>query len=234
MDKYWLSGDPPIPISLRRSTRARRLSLRISRSDGTVTLTLPRGTPLAEGLTFANDRAGWIRRHLTEIWSALPAPASLGFGTEIPLRGRQVTLVSGPVRRPLSAHGLLILPGNEDRIAARLRAFLRLEARAALAAAADRHSATLGRRYGRLTLRDTRGRWGSCSSRGDLMFSWRLIMAPDSVLDYVVAHEVAHLEEMNHAPAFWRLVARLCPDYDDSRLWLKAHGSSLLAIPLAD
>ena len=234
MGEEWLAGDPPIPIGVRRSARARRLSLRISRADGSVTLTLPRGTPLSEGMAFAADRAAWLRRHLAEIGAEVRAEPRLAFGMAIPLRGQPVTLVPGPVRRPVAEGATLVLPRDEARIGARVQAYLKASARDALAAAADHHAARLGRGYGRLTLRDTRGRWGSCSSRGDLMFSWRLIMAPDSVLDYVAAHEVAHLVEMNHAPAFWAVVGRLCPGYEAPRGWLRANGSRLLALRLTD
>lgn len=234
MGEQWLAGDPPIAIGVRRSAQARRLSLRISRTDGAVVLTLPHGTPLAEGMAFAADREGWLRRHLADIRADLPVPKRLGYGMTIPLRGVPVTLVPGPVRRPVAEGGTLVLPRGEAGIGARVQAYLKATARDALAAAADRHAARLGRGYGRLTLRDTRGRWGSCSSRGDLMFSWRLIMAPDPVLDYVAAHEVAHLVEMNHAPAFWTVVARLCPGYEAPRGWLRTHGSSLHAVRLTD
>ena len=91
------------------------------------------------------------------------------------------------------------------------------------------HAARLGRRFGRVTLRDTRGRWGSCSAAGDLMFSWRLILAPDAVLDYVAAHEVAHLAEMNHSPRFWATLAGLTPEYAAPRDWLRRNGAGLMA-----
>jgi predicted metal-dependent hydrolase len=106
-------------------------------------------------------------------------------------------------------------------------AFLRALARDRLAAASDRHAARLGRGFGRLTLRDTRSRWGSCSSAGDLMFSWRLVMAPPEVLDYVAAHEVAHLAHMHHGPAFWAEVRRLYGDHRAARGWLRREGAAL-------
>jgi predicted metal-dependent hydrolase len=234
MPEHVLPGDPPIAIDVRHSHRARRMSLRISRADGVVTLTLPKGAPVRDGLAFAADREAWLRRHLAEIHAGLMAVPAVGFGATIPFRGQAVTLVPGTVRRPVVEGGRLVLPPDAERVGARVQAFLRATARDALAAAADHHAARLGRPYGRLTLRDTHGRWGSCSSRGDLMFSWRLIMAPDAVLDYVVAHEVAHLAEMNHSPAFWAVVARLCPGYEPQRRWLRDHGTGLHAVRLAD
>lgn len=234
MPEHLIPGDPPIAIDVRHSPRARRMSLRISRADGVVTLTLPKGAPVREGLAFAADREAWLRRHLAEIRAELLAMPVVGFGATVPFRGRVLTLVPGAVRRPVVEGEALVLPRGAERVGARVQAFLRASARDALAEAADRHAARLGRRYGRLTLRDTRGRWGSCSSRGDLMFSWRLIMAPDAVLDYVAAHEVAHLAEMNHSPAFWAVVARLCPGYAPQRQWLRDHGTGLHAVRLTD
>jgi hypothetical protein len=103
-------------------------------------------------------------------------------------------------------------------------------ARDRLAGACDDYAARLGKPYARITMRDTRSRWGSCTSDGALMFSWRLIMTPPEVLDYVAAHEVAHLAEMNHSPAFWAVVAQLCPGYAPLRDWLKREGGALQAI----
>ena len=108
-----------------------------------------------------------------------------------------------------------------------LARLLKARARLSLAEATVGYATALGRPHGRITLRDPRGRWGSCSARGDVMYSWRLIMAPPVVLDYVAAHEVAHLAEMNHSPAFWAVVARLMPDFATPREWLRAHGSGL-------
>lgn len=110
-----------------------------------------------------------------------------------------------------------------------LQAFLRVEARNFIAPLVDQYAARVNRTVNRLTLRDTRSRWGSCTADGNLMFSWRLVMAPPHVLEYVVAHEVAHLVEMNHSAAFWKLVEDLMPDYDAHRKWLRANGAKLHA-----
>ncbi|MEL7205889.1 MAG: SprT family zinc-dependent metalloprotease, partial [Pseudomonadota bacterium] len=119
------------------------------------------------------------------------------------------------------------VPGSADRVGTRVATWLKLLARDRLIEASDRYAAELGRPYTRLSLRDTRSRWGSCSAQGRLMYSWRLILAPPEALDYVAAHEVAHLQEMNHSPAFWSIVADLCPDYETQRLWLRHEGTSL-------
>lgn len=223
MGEHVLQGNPPITVTLRKSGRARRLSLRISRLDGRATLTMPLRVPLREAVAFITEKEGWLRAHL----SGIAAPAVATFGTTIPFRGQALVLASGPVRRPTVQNGTLVLPHDPALAPARAQAFLKAEARTHLAAASDRYAATLGRPFRKLTLRDTRSRWGSCSVQGDLMYSWRLVMAPPEVLDYVAAHEVAHLAEMNHSPAFWAVVNRLFPDHAACRRWLRNHGQTL-------
>lgn len=225
MTRHVLPGDPPVEVLLRRSARARRISLRVSSIDGKVTLTCPKGVREAEALGFAEEKADWLRANL----SKRPEEVVVGLGVEVPIRGAMVRVVAGGGRAVTlrSDAGEVAVPGRPERAGARLLGFLKELARARLAEASDRYAAALGREYSRLTLRDTRSRWGSCSSAGGLMYSWRLIMAPDSVLDYVAAHEVAHLAEMNHSARFWAEVERLYGDHRAARQWLKAHGSSL-------
>ena len=220
MGEHILPGNPPIALSLRRSARARRISLRVSALDGRVTLTLPRGLPEREALDFARSKQEWLRGHLD---ARLPDVAVLP-GARIPVEGQLFEIARGDGKRVRASGGALIVP--EGR-AARLQAWLKTLARDRLATASDRHARTLGRSYDRITLRDTRSRWGSCSSSGGLSYSWRLIMAPPEVLDYVAAHEVAHLAEMNHSPAFWAVVAQLVPDYAEHRTWLRRNGNDL-------
>lgn len=219
-----LDGDPPIALVLKPSARARRLSLRVSRLDGRVTLSLPRGASRRHALAFAAEQAGWIRRQLARRPDmAQPMP-----GHALPFRGDERMIVTHGGRGVQLAQGAIAVPERDpERTPARLAAFLKTHARDALAEAAARHAAALGRPHGSITLRDTRSRWGSCSAAGDLMFSWRLIMAPPAVLDYVAAHEVAHLAEMNHSPAFWATVARLHPGFEPQRRWLHANAAAL-------
>ncbi|OLS42931.1 M48 family peptidase [Rhodovulum sp. BSW8] len=225
-----IPGDPPLEVTLRRSARARRYSLRVSQLDGRVTLTLPQRAPEADGLAFVREKEAWIRRHL----SARPEDQVVRAGGTVPYEGRALALVPGSGRAPRLHEGTLAVPGPAAEVPARVQAFLKTRARARLAAAADGYTAALGLSYRRLTLRDARSRWGSCSSRGDLMFAWRLIMAPPEVLDYVAAHEVAHLVEMNHSPAFWAVVARLMPGYEAPRAWLRANGAALHRVRFGD
>lgn len=219
-------GLPGVEVSLRRSARARRLSLRVGRIDGAVTLTIPARLPLREAQAFLAAQAGWVARAL----EARPTATPIGPGTRLPVEGRLLTLTPMPGRgAPRIDEDRLILPGPPDRTAARTQAWLRTLARDRLAAACDAHAAALGRPYTALALRDTRSRWGSCTSSGRLMFNWRLILAPPQVLDYVAAHEVAHLARMDHSPAFWATVASLMPGYAAPRRWLKAEGQTLHA-----
>ena len=218
-----LPGSPPVDVELRRSTRARRFSLRVSRLDGRVTLSLPQSARETEALKFLASQEGWLRAALAR----MPTLDAVGIGSVLPVEGRMLTLVSGTGRRPRMEDDSLLLPGDPVRAGVRAAAFLKVMARDRLSAACDLHSAQLGRRFKRLSLRDTRSRWGSCTSDGGLMFSWRLIMAPPAVLDYVAAHEVAHLVQMNHSAAFWAVVQGLCPDYGRHRAWLRGQGQSL-------
>jgi len=224
MSTHVLSGDPPVEVSLRRSARATRFSLRVSRADGRVSLSLPIWAPEGEALAFLRDREGWLRRHL----AAAPQRQAAAIGAFVPVCGIPREVVAGPNRTARFLEGRIEVQEG-PRAGPRIRALLGALARERLTQAVQTHSAALGRHAVRLTLRDPRSRWGSCSSKGDLMFSWRLIMAPPSVLDYVAAHEVAHLVEMNHSAAFWRVCARLRPDYLQQRDWLKRHGADLLA-----
>jgi len=226
MGRAHLDGEPGIEVDLRRSARARRYSLRVSRLDGRVTLTLPRWAPEAEALAFLRGREDWIRSVLAEH----APPVMLRAGVAIPFEGRPVTVTAGDVRAPICRDDQLILPDRAMAAAGPgplVAAFLRLAARDRLLPACDRHARNLGLSHGRVSLRDTRSRWGSCTAEGNLMFSWRLVMAPPEVLDYVAAHEVAHLAEMNHSPRFWSQVARLCPDHARYRAWLRRHGHAL-------
>lgn len=225
-----LPGSPPVEITLRRSAQARRFSLRVSRLDGRVTLTLPLRAREAEALAFVRDQEGWIRRALSDV----PEAASVGIGSVLPLEGRPLTVRPGSGRSVRVTDDSLLVPGDPASVPLRLATFLKAMARERLAAACDRHARSLGRTYARLTLRDTRSRWGSCTQDGCLMFSWRLILAPPPILDYVAAHEVAHLAQMNHSPAFWAEVARLDPDYALHRAWLRRQGQALHGFRFGD
>ncbi|MCC5971680.1 MAG: M48 family metallopeptidase [Pararhodobacter sp.] len=217
-----LPGEPPLVVHWRRSAQARRISLRVSGLDGRITLTLPRRAASRHGHDFLNERADWLRNAL----AALPQRCVVTHGAVIPLEGAALTITPAAVRSPRAVGDCLLVPASVQP-GPRVQAYLKLRARQRIDERVRHHTGLLGSPAGRISLRDPRSRWGSCSSAGDLMFSWRLIMAPPEVLDYVVAHEVAHLVQMNHSPAFWDEVAQLMPGYQAHRGWLRSHGSDL-------
>ena len=225
-----LPGSPPVEIVLKRSARARRFSLRVSRLDGRVTLSLPARAREAEAMAFARAQEGWIRETLAD----MPQRAGVGIGSVLPVEGRLLLLAPGAGRAVRVEGDSLLIPGDPAQAGARAGAFLRALARERLVAASDRYAAMIGRQVARVTLRDTRSRWGSCAQDGALMYSWRLIMAPASVLDYVAAHEVAHMQEMNHSAAYWAVVERLYPGWQEQRKWLHAEGQALHAFRFGD
>ena len=220
-----LPGPPPIDITLRRNARTQRFSLRVSRLDGRVTLSAPLRAREAEAMAFARSQEGWLRGVLTR----LETPATVGIGTVLPVEGRLLTLCHGAGRSVRIEDQSLVVPGDPGTAAGRVAGFLKARARGRLVAASQHYAGLLGVSFRGVTLRDTRSRWGSCSASGGLMYSWRLILAPPSVLSYVAAHEVAHLREMNHSAAFWAVVAQIYPGWQAERRWLQDHGQTLHA-----
>ena len=227
-----LPGPPPVEVHLKRSARARRFSLRVSRLDGKVTLSMPLRAREGEALAFLRGNEAWVRQTL----SAMPGAAltAVGPGSVIPVEGEGLVLTPATGRGVRVEGGQLLVPGNPATMGSRVAAWLKVLARDRLASASTRYAETVGRNYSSLALRDTRSRWGSCSPDGRLMYSWRLIMAPPAVLDYVAAHEVAHLVELNHSPAYWRVVTGICPDWKDHRAWLRANGNTLHRVRFQD
>ena len=220
-----LPGSPPVDVHLKRSARARRFSLRVSRLDGKVTLSMPLRAREGEALAFLHGHEAWLRQTLASMPESDRQPVIIG--TRLPVEGRALLLTQASGRSIRVEGDQLLIPGDPLAAGARVSAWLKVLARDRLARASTHYAGLVGRSYSSLALRDTRSRWGSCSPEGRLMYSWRLIMAPPEVLDYVAAHEVAHLAEMNHSAAFWATVARLMPDYAPRRRWLKEKGNAL-------
>lgn len=221
-ERFLLRGNPDIEVRFRRAANTRRLKLRVSHLDGRVTVSSPPRVVHSVVRAFVEEKEDWIRTQLAQCPDEIFAVR----GSTIPIEGRMTLVDAGPVSAPRLSDRRLVV--SECRpVEPQVAAFLKTRARDRLAHACNAHAKRLGREYGRLTLRDTRSRWGSCSSSGNLMFSWRLVMATPEVLDYVAAHEVAHLQEMNHSAVFWRLVEELCPDYAVQKRWLREHGSDL-------
>ena len=217
-------GGRSVNVTVRRSASARRLSLRLDPAVGPL-LVLPAKTRLAEAEAFLLAHRVWLAERLAR----LPQRIQLVAGARLPLLGIDHEIRHAPeARRGVWAEaGVLHVSGRAEHVPRRVADFIKAEAKRRIYGLAFELAARLGRTPSRVTMRDTRSRWGSCSSRGDLSFSWRLALAPESVLTYVVAHEVAHLAEMNHSPAFWRLVEDLVGDPGAAKRWLKANGARL-------
>jgi predicted metal-dependent hydrolase len=223
-------GGETYRVALKRVATARRFTLRVRSATRDVVLTLPPRGSLAAAREFATRHAAWIGARLAR----LPHPVGLAAETFVPFRGVDHRIVHCPDRRgtawteqsPSGGH-LLCVAGDAAHLDRRVRDFLKKQAKLDLTAAVARHTAALGVPARTIGLRDTTSRWGSCSASGALNFCWRLIMAPPFVLDYLAAHEVAHLVHLDHSPRFWAVANRLSPDVDRAEAWLKAHGAGL-------
>ena len=216
-----------VAVHVRLDPRARRIVMRVNPTTGAVTVTAPARAGKRAALAFAAGETQWITRQLER----MPKPVALMPGAVVPYLG-----VAHPVRQALvrgpapvwACEGALLVSGRPEHAGRRLTDFFKQQAKDQFAARALEYAARLGARPSRISVRDTKSRWGSCSHGGSLSFSWRLIFAPDFVRDYVVAHEVAHLKEMNHSPRFWAQVKLLSPEHDQAQQWLRENGRSLL------
>jgi predicted metal-dependent hydrolase len=216
-------------VRLRRHRQARRYTLRIHAATREVVLTMPPRGSIKEAREFAEKHGGWIAARL----GRLPEAAPFRHGSHVPLRGVPHRIVHRRIARGtvwiehVSDEKLLCVAGEAPHLDRRVADFLKREAKRDLEAASRRYAEQLAVRARRVSVRDQSSRWGSCSTSGVLCYSWRLILAPPFVLDYLAAHEVAHLREMNHSPRFWRLVEHLCPSVTRAKRWLDVHGTDL-------
>jgi predicted metal-dependent hydrolase len=214
-----------VTIRAKRSRQARRMTLRIDATHDCAILVLPTYVALAEGLNFARSKADWLQDKLAE----LPERRAFADGAELQVLGRAVTIRHEPGlgARVIEENGVLRVGGEAALLRGRVLRWLKGEARRAIVPLAAERAAVIGKKHKRVTLRDSRSRWGSCSSDGSLSFCWRLVLAPADVLDYVVSHEVAHLAEMNHGPRFWQTVEQITPHAEAARRWLAENGAAL-------
>ena len=219
-------GDREIPLKVARHAQAKHISLRIDGAVGAVRMILPRRAALREGLEFAAQKTDWLLDQL----DAMPARIPFLEGSVIPVMGQDHVISHDPAGRRgvWRAGGVIWVSGRVEHLPRRVADYLKGEARRELTARARRKAVQVKRTVRRVSVRETRTRWGSCSSDGNLSFCWRLILTPDHVLDYVVAHEVAHLVHMNHGPRFWALTGRLTPKAKDARGWLRQNGDLVL------
>lgn len=215
-------------IEWRRSTRARRVSLRIDPRGGSVVVTLPMRAGRGAGVALLMSNAAWVSDRL----AALPELVPFVDGAIVPIDGEphRIRHMPGARRGAWIEAEELRVSGAPEFLRRRVTDLLRREAKRRLAALVTAKAAMLGVAPRRLSVKDTRSRWGSCASDGSLSFCWRLVMAPGFVQDYVVAHEIAHLRHMNHGKRFWALVNRLTPHTDHAIAWLNTDGSRLLRI----
>ncbi len=217
--------DREVEIWLRRNRRSRRLILSLEAADGCFRLTLPQGVTVEEALDFAVQKRRWMLARLDE----LPVRVPFAPGAVVPFLGEPHLIVHDPLARRgvWRENGAIHASGFAEHVARRVRDHLMGEARAILLPRAHDKARRIDRPVAHVGLRDPRTRWGSCSSDGTISLSWRLILAPEEVLDYVVAHEVAHLVHQDHSRRFWRLVADLTPSVAGPQRWLKTHGPEL-------
>jgi len=229
-----------VRLAVRISSRAHRISLRIDPTGDGAVLVVPEGVPFQQAERFAQDQAGWLARNLAR----QPNRITFEDGVLLSVLGRKHRIRHTPDQRrgvwiePAQevAHAAtdgetepadLCVSGETDHLPRRVTDWLKRQAREEISSRARAYARQLDKRVAKVSIRDTSSRWGSCSSSGTLSFSWRLILAPESVLDYVCAHEAAHLVEMNHSPAFWRLVRGLVGNWEAERRWLKRNGAEL-------
>lgn len=222
----------PVPLCVRHSERATRITLRIEPGGRGLRMTVPYDLPERDLSAFLKRHHGWLEAKLFDY----PDDNRLLPGATVMVRGVPHRIEhSGRLRgltetAVIDCAAVIRVSGLEEHMGRRIADHLKKIARSELESLVLRHTATIGKRHKVLTLKDTRSRWGSCSAAGNLNFSWRIAMAPPEVIDYLAAHEVAHLKEMNHGPRFWALCQSLCPGMEEARAWLKKHGSNLHAI----
>ena len=221
-----------LPLRIVENERARRLTLRIDAGGQGLRITVPPGLRRGEVEKFLDRHQGWLEERLAKV----PDRPQVRPGIKLPIRGVPHTIVHEPGRRGTATPGrgeagpVLVVHGERLHLSRRVADFLKREAKREIEALVATHTQAIGRRARAIRYKDTTSRWGSCTSDGTLSFSWRIMMAPPPVINYLVAHEVAHLKEMNHGPDFWKLCRQVCPDTDRCKAWLKRNGSALQAI----
>jgi predicted metal-dependent hydrolase len=221
-----------LPLRIVENNRARRLTLRIDTGGQGLRITIPPGLARREVDRFLHNQQDWLEARL----KVIPRRPRVRPGIKLPVRGVPHLIIHEPSTRGTvkvardETGPMLIVHGERPHLPRRVAEFLKREARRRIETLVEKHTAAIGKRAKAIRYRDTTSRWGSCTSDGTLSFSWRIMMAPSAVINYLVAHEVAHLRQMNHGPKFWKLCHELCPDTEECRAWLKRNGSALQAI----
>src|SRR4051794_36719514 len=219
----------PFDYAVRRSDRARRVRVRVDPRDGAVEVVLPRRAAAGEAARAVVELRGWIGRRRAEVARTQAQVAARAAAGSVPYLG--ISLFPRPEAGRTRVHrrgSILLVPDDPTAARDAIERWYRRQARAEIAPRLQAAAAAVGREYTTLTIRDQRTRWGSCSSRGAMSFNWRLLLAPEAVLEYVVRHEAAHLAVMDHSPRFWSVMGRLMPGYEVPRRWLRDHGATLV------
>lgn len=230
-----IAGGALLPVAVIENARSTRLTLRIVPGGQSLRLTVPPHVSETQIDDFLDRNRNWVSARIAR----LPAPLETENGALVPFLGIDHRIVHVNRLRGLvepateNAMPVLRVPGAPEAKTRRLLGFFKQEARSRLDEAVACHASALGVRPKSIRIADTTSRWGSCSTTRTLSFSWRIVMAPAEVLDYLAAHEVAHLREMNHSPAFWDLVRELCPQMEAHKTWLRRNGNRLHAVKLA-
>jgi predicted metal-dependent hydrolase len=215
-----------LPYRIRRSDRASRVRVSVDAS-GDVEVVLPRRSPASAAPAAIDELRPWIERRLREASAVRAAIAARG--ATLPYLGTHLALTPEKGRTRVHRAGeRLLVPADDERAPAAIERWYRRAAAREIAPRLDAAARALGATYTTLSIRGQRTRWGSCSARGAMSFNWRLLLAPEPVLDYVVWHEACHLRVMDHSPSFWALVRRHCPDFEEHRRWLRLQGSTLV------
>ena len=215
-----------VPLVFRENGRARRIIMRLDYGKASVVVVLPKRTSRQEGKRFALSNKDWIAERLDQ----LAEPIQFRHGAVVPFLGAPHRIRHRPNARGVvwCEEGEIHVAGYEEHLPRRVHEWLKSEAKREIETRARDKAAAIGKKIAKISIRDTKSRWGSCTDEGELAFSWRLIFAPKYVLDYVIAHEVAHLKEMNHGPRFWKLCRELSPrSINIAREWLEEHGTGL-------
>ena len=222
MAKIFLEDEPDLEIFLRRNSNSRRITLRISALDGKITITGPNYVDFKELKNFAESKKSWLKYKR----KSFGPPIFVSEGIKIPIGGIDTKISFGDFQKPKKI-GSVLFVCRQKTVSTQVKKYLKEICRIHLDFMCKGFAERLGSKVRKITLRDTRSRWGSCSNEGNLMFSWRLAMAPENILAYVAAHEVAHLKHMDHSKDFWETVEYLLGPYKNEQTWLKQSGSAL-------
>ncbi len=222
MKKIFLEDEPDLEIFLRRNSNSRRITLRISALDGKITITGPKHVDFKEFKNFAESKKSWLKSRR----KGFEPPILVSEGIKIPIGGIDTKISLSDSQNPKKVGSILFVCKRKP-VSTQVKKYLTEICRIHLDFMCKGFAERLGSKVRKITLRDTRSRWGSCSNDANLMFSWRLVMAPENILAYVAAHEIAHLKHMDHSKEFWETVEYLFGPYKKERAWLKQNGPSL-------